>query len=217
MKRELILTLIFCMCISFVSLGAEITSLTSYKDTETGYTYFFGKFSDDLKVSEDIGFEIGGRYFSLNNPDVNDPSKTAFEVACENGNAFGIGIKNLLKVFGSEFKVTPYIKNDNEIKLMENSLSYTTYNKNPEVVSAYAVTYTSPGYYTPGGFKQISDTNNYTLETAKDSNNKIYSNREVLLKYDISDFEGIGSENKVKLKMNVTAVHSDNSSKGAYG
>lgn len=206
MKRGLILVLIFCMCISFVSFGEEITSLTSYKDKESGYTYFFGKFSEDLKDSEDIGFEIGGKYFSLNEKDANDPSKTAFEVACENGNVFGIGIKNLSKAFGSELKVTPYIETDNEIKFMEKSLSHTTYNKNPYFTSAYAVKYTRPEYYAPSDFDLIEDNNKYTLKTEKASNDKIYSNREVLLKYDISDFEGINEKNKITLKINILSI-----------
>ena len=208
MKRGLSLTLIFCMCISFSSFAAEITDIAIYKDTENGYTYFFGKFSEDLEGLQDVGFKIEGKYFSLNKPDINNSLKTGFEIASKNDNVFGIGIKNLDKAFGSEFNVTPYIETDKGIELMNESIPFTTYNKNPQILSAYSVKKLKPGYYAPysSSFDEITNfENKYKLTTLKDTDN-IYSSQEILLKYDISDFCGIGENNKASLTINVLSI-----------
>ena len=220
MKRGLVLTLIFCMCVSFSSYASMITSLKCYNDKDEGIVYFFGKFSEDAKDLKDAGFKINNRYFSLNKKDENNPSKTGFQVALENDNrVFGIGIKNTDKISVSEFVATPYIENDKGIELMEESIFFTKYNKNPQIVSAYSVQQLKPGYYQPGvsTIEDVTNSNNkYKLTTKKDADTrKIYSYNEVLLKYDIKDFYGISENNKVILKINVVSVDLEEySSKG---
>ena len=210
MKRGLVLTLIFCMCVSFSSYASMITSLKCYNDKETGIVYFFGKFSEDAKDLKDAGFKINNRYFSLNKKDENNPSKTGFQVALENDNrAFGIGIKNTDKISVSEFVATPYIENDKGIELMEESISFTKYNKNPQIVAAYSVQKLKPGYYKPNSssFFDVTDKyENYALETSQDTSGNVYSYKEVLLKYDISDFYGITENNKAILKLNISSI-----------
>ena len=210
MKRGLVLTLIFCMCVSFSSYASMITSLSCYDDKDAGIVYFFGKFSEDAKDLKDAGFKVNNRYFSLNKKDENNPSKTGFQVALENDNrVFGIGIKNTDKVSVSEFVATPYIENDKGIELMEESIPYTMYNKNPQIVAAYSVQQLKPGYYKPNSssFFDVTDKyENYALETSQDTSGNVYSYKEVLLKYDISDFYGITENNKAILKLNISSI-----------
>lgn len=90
MKRILSLILAVSMFLSLTSFAA-ITNIKVYEDNTTGYTYIFGKFEDG---DTNVGFEINGKEYDLMKEDINNPSKTAFEVAQEKGNVFGIGFLN---------------------------------------------------------------------------------------------------------------------------
>ncbi len=121
MKRILSLILVVSMFLSVTAFGA-ITTTEIYTDTETGYTYIFGKFEDS---DTNVGFEINGKEYDLMKEDVNNPSKTAFEVAKEKGNIFGIGFLDATQKGAEEkkFTATPFTYNAENAKNTQEAIT----------------------------------------------------------------------------------------------
>ncbi|MBE7015146.1 MAG: hypothetical protein E7419_08125 [Ruminococcaceae bacterium] len=121
MKRILSLILVVSMFLSVTAFGA-ITTTEIYTDTETGYTYIFGKFEDS---DTNVGFEINGKEYDLRKEDINNPEKTAFEVAKEKGNIFGIGFLDATQKGAEEkkFTATPFTYNAENAKNTQEAIT----------------------------------------------------------------------------------------------
>lgn len=121
MKRILSLILVVSMFLSVTAFGA-ITTTKIYTDTETGYTYIFGKFEDS---DTNVGFEINGKEYDLMKEDINNPAKTAFEVAKEKGNIFGIGFLDATQKGAEEKKLTatPFTYNTENAKNTQEAIT----------------------------------------------------------------------------------------------
>ena len=108
MKKLLSLILVCTLVISFgATVFADTYIRYTFYDNTDGYTYHFGAFDSD---DTDAGVIINGKEYTLQNADKNDSSKTAFEVAKENGNIFGIGFKTADSFKDDSYVVTPYSK-----------------------------------------------------------------------------------------------------------
>ncbi len=108
MKKLLSLILVCTLVISFgATVFADTYIRYTFYDNTDGYTYHFGAFDSD---DTDAGVIINGKEYTLKNEDANNKEKTAFEVAMENGNIFGIGFKTADSFTDDSYVVTPYSK-----------------------------------------------------------------------------------------------------------
>ena len=104
---------VFIVLTMLLSLSAPVLADTfiryTFMDTD-GYIYHFGTFDNG---DTDAGVVINGKEYTLKNTDKNDETKTAFDVAKENGNKFGIGFKAGANFEDETYSVTPYAKDAN--------------------------------------------------------------------------------------------------------
>ena len=139
MKKLLSLILV---CALVLSLTATVFADTYIRYTfysEDGYTYHFGAFESE---DTDAGVIINGKEYTLKNADKNDPSKTAFQVAKENGNIFGIGFKTADSFKEDSYVVTPYSRdaNNNLVTGQAVTVNKTVASLPTETVPGYVIT-----------------------------------------------------------------------------
>lgn len=106
---------------------ASVTVTNTYTDAE-GCTYFFGTF--DKENDSDVGLEVNGVSYNLNNPEKKDlavPIVPVWELAKKSGK-FGIGLVDSKNVIGEDGKVEvkPYAVTNGE-KVYSESLIFDKY------------------------------------------------------------------------------------------
>ena len=140
MKKLLSLILVCTLVISFgATVFADTYIRYTFYDNTDGYTYHFGAFDSD---DTDAGVIINGKEYTLKNADKNDSSKTAFQVAKENGNIFGIGFKTADSFKEDSYVVTPYSRdaNNNLVTGQAVTVNKTVSSLPTETVPGYVIT-----------------------------------------------------------------------------